>query len=603
MWLTSKVLGPVIDLDNTPLPFSPRQFHAALEDLNEAACLCPSNREIQRLLQRVEEECRQVVQQQQLDPPPSPPRDPAPLMSPHPPPAEPRLSDMEPVQDLFEEGDEFLERDPGVPSEPRSSPSGLPVIQNMPPSPGHLPYLSGGAVMGQAYDLRPSPSSMSSPTFQGYHSSSPSLSPTHQSGHYRPSPPHTSPAHQASSSSSSSSYHFSPPPSPLRRGPYAPENVGLYRPQSASVSNNRYQQDAFSGRPKSPLAKMASQRSIQQQSQWLQPTKAQIVRTNQATGQVHSGGYSHMPHPIRGSHPGDVDELADTVYSTPLYVEEELPQRAEYRPSTAGPRYAQVPPPISRSQSAAYYPAQPYETDRQVQISSPEHLHGMRRPLSATGPATPRPLIHSQSTGLRFSPSSSSLAVGSGFRPSGSSQQMEIPLQLVYEGGYSDEPSPVSPPQGTDMRVLGGTYPGEALRARSTPFMGIIDKTARTQQYFQQPASTSASTSSRTWAVSSLDTVVSSPATSPGNMTYGHLAYYNRTNNAHNGHLAEDDYYRSDSSGRVSQMPSYPDIKVARTLPVSQAYQEADYRQTGHVDRQGPSSPIKPKRPFVESNV
>ncbi|XP_058233334.1 protein TANC2 isoform X3 [Hemibagrus wyckioides] len=598
---------------------SSRQFHAALEDLSEAIRLCPNNREIQRLLQRVEEECRQVAQQQQLDPPPSPPHEQAPPMVPHPPPLEPRLSDMEPVQDLFEEDEDYLEQDlDGLPlavtAEPRSSPSGLPVIQNMPPSPSHLPYLSGSASMGQAYDLRPSPPSMSSPTRQGYQSTSPSLSPTHQTTHYRPSPPHTSPAHQASSSSSSSSYHFSPPPSPLRRGAYTSENAAIYRPQSASVSSNRYQQEALSGRPKSPLAKMGSQRSLQQQTQWLQPAKAQIVRTNQASGSIHSTAYSHVAQSMRGHVPGDVDELGEVAYSSPLqmqgsvYIEEELPQRPShaYRPSITGPRYGQMAPQISRSQSAAYYPVQPHEIERQPQLSSPEHPHGLRRPLSATGP-TPRPLIHSQSTGLRFSPSSSSLAAGSttnlgpGFRPSASAQQMEIPLKLAYEGGYSDDLSPVSPPQGTDMRVLGGTYPGEALRARSTPFMGIIDKTARTQQFLQQPSSSSSS--SRTWAVSSLDTVVSSPATSPGNMTYGHLAYYNRTNNAHNGHLVEDDYYRPDNTGRVSQAPTYPDIKVARTLPVSQAYQDSDYRQVGHGERQGPSSPIKPKRPFVESNV
>ncbi|KAK3532635.1 hypothetical protein QTP86_027369 [Hemibagrus guttatus] len=598
---------------------SSRQFHAALEDLSEAIRLCPNNREIQRLLQRVEEECCQVAQQQQLDPPPSPPHEQAPPMVPHPPTLEPRLSDMDPVQDLFEEDEDYLERDlDGLPlavtAEPRSSPSGLPVIQNMPPFPSHLPYISGSASMGQAYDLRPSPPSMSSPTRQGYQSTSPSLSPTHQTTHYRPSPPHTSPAHQASSSSSSSSYHFSPPPSPLRRGAYTSENAAIYRPQSASVSSNRYQQEALSGRPKSPLAKMGSQRSLQQQTQWLQPAKAQIVRTNQASGSVHSTAYSHVAQSMRGHVPGDVDELGEVAYSSPLqmqgsvYIEEELPQRPShaYRPSITGPRYGQMAPQISRSQSAAYYPVQPHEIERQPQLSSPEHPHGLRRPLSATGP-TPRPLIHSQSTGLRFSPSSSSLAAGSttnlgpGFRPSASAQQMEIPLKLAYEGGYSDDLSPVSPPQGTDMRVLGGTYPGEALRARSTPFMGIIDKTARTQQFLQQPSSSSSS--SRTWAVSSLDTVVSSPATSPGNMTYGHLAYYNRTNNAHNGHLVEDDYYRSDNTGRVSQAPTYPDIKVARTLPVSQAYQDSDFRQVGHGERQGPSSPIKPKRPFVESNV
>ncbi|XP_060752928.1 protein TANC2 isoform X2 [Tachysurus vachellii] len=596
---------------------SSRQFHAALEDLSEAIRLCPNNREIQRLLQRVEEECRQVAQQQQLDPPPSPPQ--ALPMVPHPPPLEPRLSDMEPVQDLFEEDEDYLERDlDGLPlavtAEPHSSPSGLPVIQNMPPSPSHLPYLSGIAAMSQSYDLRPSPPAMSSPTRQGYQSTTPSLSPTHQTQHYRPSPPQTSPAHQASSSSSSSSYHFSPPPSPLRRGAYTSENAAIYRPQSASVSSNRYQQEALSGRPKSPLAKMGSQRSLQQQTQWLQPAKAQIVRTNQTSGSVHSTAYSHMAQSIRGHVPGDVDELGEVAYSSPLqmqgsvYIEEELPQRPShaYRPNITGPRYSQMGPQISRSQSAAYYPVQPHEIERQPQLSSPEHPHGMRRPLSATGP-TPRPLIHSQSTGLRFSPSSSSLAAGSttnlgpGFRPSSSAQQMEIPLKLAYEGGYSDDLSPVSPPQGTDMRVLGGTYPGEALRARSTPFMGIIDKTGRTQQFIQQPSSSSSS--SRTWAVSSLDTVVSSPATSPGNMTYGHLAYYNRTNNAHNGHLVEDDYYRPDNTGRVSQAPTYPDIKVARTLPVSQAYQDSEYRQVGHGERQGPSSPIKPKRPFVESNV
>ncbi|KAM9493182.1 protein TANC2 isoform 2-T2 [Clarias gariepinus] len=598
---------------------SSRQFHAALEDLSEAMHLCPNNREIQRLLQRVEEECRQVAQQQQLDPPPSPPHEQAPPMVPHPPPLEPRLSDMEPVQDLFEEDEDYLERDlDGLPlavtAEPRSSPSGLPVIQNMPPSPSHLPYLSGSASMGQAYDIRPSPPSISSPTRQAYQSPSPSLSPTHQTSHYRPSPPHTSPAHQASSSSSSSSYHFSPPPSPLRRGAYTSENAAIYRPQSASVSSSRYQQEALSGRPKSPLAKMGSQRSLQQQTPWLQPAKAQIVRTNQTSGSVHSSAYSHVAQSMRGHVPGDVDELGEVAYSTPLqiqgsvYIEEELPQRPShaYRPNITGPRYGQMAPQISRSQSAAYYPVQPHEIERQPQLSSPEHPHGLRRPLSATGP-TPRPLIHSQSTGLRFSPSSSSLTAGStsnlgpGFRPSASVQQMEIPLKLAYEGAYSDDLSPVSPPQGTDMRLLGGTYPGEAMRARSTPFMGIIDKTARTQQFLQQPSSSSST--SRTWAVSSLDTVVSSPATSPGNMTYGHLAYYNRTNNAHNGHLVEDDYYRPDTAGRVSQAPTYPDVKMARTLPVSQAYQDSDYRQVGHGERQGPSSPIKPKRPFVESNV
>uniref|UniRef100_A0A671SS12 Protein TANC2-like n=1 Tax=Sinocyclocheilus anshuiensis TaxID=1608454 RepID=A0A671SS12_9TELE len=640
---------------------SSRQFHAALEDLSEAVHLCPNNREIQRLLQRVEEECHQVEQQQDLDLPPSPPRDQAPSMVP-PPPMEPHISDMEPVQDLFEEeDDDYLERDLdglplGVPAEPHIILSGLPVIQNMPPSPSHhdSPYL------GQAYDLRPSPPSMSSPTRQGYQSSSPSLSPTHQSSHFRPSPPHQA------------SYHFSPPPSPLRRGPQyraspTSEGVAMYRHQSASAG--WYQQDQLAGRPKSPLSKMSSQRSFQfsqqtsqpsQQTQWLQPAKAQIVRTNQPSTAVHSSAilgssaYSQIAHSMSARCPGDMDELGDGGYSSSLQpqgslsagalyqraismdpglVEDELPQRpsSAYRPNPGGVRYAQTPQ-ISRSQSTAYYPVSPHEMERQVTLGSPENLQAHRRPVSANSaepkqhPPAPRPLIHSHSTGLRFSPSSNSLVAGSaanlgpGFRPSASAQQMEIPLKLSYEGSYHDDLSPESPPQGTDFGVVGGTYPGEALRSRATPFMGIIDKTARTQQYLQQqPSFASSSSGSRPWTISSLDTVVNSPATSTSNMGYrqqaaplSHIAYYNRTNNAHNGHLMDDDFYinspgvmrdRADAMGRVSQIPTYPDVKVARTLPVSQAYQDNEFKQMSRNERQGPTSPIKPKRPFVESNV
>uniref|UniRef100_A0A8C1WK54 Tetratricopeptide repeat, ankyrin repeat and coiled-coil containing 2a n=1 Tax=Cyprinus carpio TaxID=7962 RepID=A0A8C1WK54_CYPCA len=419
---------------------SSRQFHAALEDLSEAMHLCPNNREIQRLLQRVEEECHQVEQQQELDPPPSPPRDQAPSMVP-PPPMEPHISDMEPVQDLFEEDeDDYLERGLDglplcVPAEPHTILSGLPM-------------------------------------------------------------------------SSQRSFQFS---------------------------------------------QQTSQPS--QQTQWLQPAKAQIVRTNQPSTAIHSSAvlgssaYSQIAHSMSARCPGDMDELGDGGYSSSLQPQGSL---------SAGALYHLV--------------------------------------------------------------AGSAANLGPGFRVSASVQQMEIPLKLSYEGSYHDDLSPVSPPQGPDFMVVGGTYPGEALRSRTTPFMGIIDKTARTQQYLQQqPSLASSSSGSRPWTVSSLDTVVNSPATSPSNMGYGqqaaplsHIAYYNRTNNAHNGHLMDDDFYanssgvtrdQADAMGRVSQVPTYPDVKVARTLPVSQAYQDNEFRQMSRNERQGPTSPIKPKRPFVESNV
>uniref|UniRef100_A0A8C4EZH9 Tetratricopeptide repeat, ankyrin repeat and coiled-coil containing 2b n=1 Tax=Dicentrarchus labrax TaxID=13489 RepID=A0A8C4EZH9_DICLA len=610
---------------------SSRQFPEALEDLNEAIKQCPNNREIQRLLQRVEEECHQLNQEElqqqdlELEPPPSPPPTPPPdedeslsLSMPLPPPPEPRLEDMEPVQDLFEDED-YLEQELEAmsvglpPPESHSNPSSLPIIQSPPLSPTHPDqiYLAGGSPMGQPYEYHPTSSSMSSPTRGTYQPTSPSLSPTHQNSHYRHSPPHTSPVHQQSYSFSPPSMgtggqgmdHQSPPPSPLRRAAQyrsSPpvESVCLYRSQSGSPV--RYQTEQLPGRPKSPLSKMSSQRSFQLSSQpslssqhhqaqglRLQPSIAQIVRTNQPSNVMGNSIYGgQMGHSIGGRYQGgSVDVESRLVYQPSLdgrsmpqvqpslssgalcqhggrggvmesgLLKDDLPQRpsSAYRASSGGPggiRYSQTPQ-ISRSQSAAYYPVSEHVLERAnamppCQLGSPE---------------------------------------------------------IPHMGG-------------------GGLYQGETTRSRNTPFMGIIDKTARTQQYLHQP--------SRSRAMTSMDSAIS--PTSPGQLvqqgsTYsppaslGNIAYYNKTNNAQNGHLLEEDYYSqtqppslgmlangSRGSGdileRVSQVPTYPDVKVARTLPVAQAYQDNMYRQLSRDSRtQGPTSPIKPKRPFVESNV
>ncbi|CAB1437938.1 unnamed protein product, partial [Pleuronectes platessa] len=262
---------------------SSRQFPEALEDLNEAIKQCPNNREIQRLLQRVEEEFHMLDQEEhqqqdlELEPPPSPPPTPPPeeeeslsLSMPLPPPPEPRLEDMEPVQDLFEDED-YLEQELEAmsmglpPPDSLSNPSSLPIIHSPPLSPTHPDhiYLTGGSPMGQPYEYHPTSSSMSSPTRGTYHSTSPSLSPTHQNSHYRHSPPHTSPVHQPSyrfspppmGTGGQGMDHQSPPPSPLRRAAQyraSPpvESVCLYRSQSGSPV--RYQTEQHPGRPKSP---------------------------------------------------------------------------------------------------------------------------------------------------------------------------------------------------------------------------------------------------------------------------------------------------------------------------------------------------------------
>ncbi|XP_008293598.1 protein TANC2 [Stegastes partitus] len=633
---------------------SRRQFHAALEDLIEASRLCPSNREIQRLLARVKEECRQAAQQQQESPPPSAhlvyQQNVAVSISE----ARSRDSGCLQVQDRegLTEEEEEEENEEEMSLRQDSSFHPQPVVQSL-----DTRCRSGG----------PSPSS---------------ISPTHLY-HHLPSPTHSaslsSPSHSAPPPPSSTSYHhFSPPPSPMqhqqRASPMSenmPGSGGLHHhPQSISAVHPSDQNQGVQ-----QLHHLANQRSFQRpnpvQGQWLQPAKVQVVRTNQPSSSAHSSmvvgssAYSQFAHL-----PQELAELGEGFCPSPLDVRSSLQVQAglssgasyslddvdvdlvcQVRPTTAYGRGAEAERAgvnrfgqarqFSRNQSkAAYYPMEVTESamgpaDRlQSSHDYQYHHQGMlRRPLSAhptSSSAPPRPLIHSQSVSVRFSSSSGSLASGpspshgSGFRTSASAQHMDPSSELASVGGvtaYHDDLFLISSPQSDICMAGGGTYPGEAGRSsRNTPFMGVIDKTARVnQQYQQQAPSSSASclSPSRSWAVSSVDTVVTSPSKNPTNQggfappQPSSIAYHNRSNNnAHNGNLLHDnqlDYYevvpgnirQGEGSVHVaSQNPSYLDVKVARTLPVIHSCSDRPTER-----RTGPTSPVKPKRPFVESNV
>uniref|UniRef100_A0A3P8TYL1 Tetratricopeptide repeat, ankyrin repeat and coiled-coil containing 2 n=1 Tax=Amphiprion percula TaxID=161767 RepID=A0A3P8TYL1_AMPPE len=635
---------------------SRRQFHAALEDLTEASRLCPSNREIQRLLARVKEECRQAAQQQE-SPPPSAhhayQQNVAMSISE----ARSRDSGCLQVQDregLTEEEEEEEENEEEMSLRQDSSFHLPPAVQSL-----DTRCRSGG----------PSPSS---------------ISPTHLY-HHLPSPTHSaslsSPSHSAPPPPSSSYHHFSPPSSPMQhqqRASPMSENMpalsgsgGLHHhPQSISAVHPLDQNQGVQQHHH-----LANQRSFQRQNpvqgQWLQPAKVQVVRTNQPNVSAHSSmvvgssaysQFAHLPQELaelgEGFCPGPLDvrsglqvqaglssgapyslddvdvDLVCQVRPTPTYGRGAEAERAGVN------RFSQARQ-FSRNQSkAAYYPMEVTEAtmgpaDRlQSSHDYQYHHQGMlRRPLSAhptSSSAPPRPLMHSQSVSVRFSSSSGSLASGpsanhgSGFRTSASAQHMDPSSELSSVGGvtgYHDDLFLISSPQSDICMAGGGTYPGEAGRSsRNTPFMGINDKTARVnQQYQQQAPSSSASclSPSRSWAVSSVDTVVTSPSKNPTNQggfappQPSSIAYHNRSNNnAHNGNLLHDnqlDYYevvpsnirQGEGSVHVaSQNPSYLDVKVARTLPV---IHNCSDRPTER--RTGPTSPVKPKRPFVESNV
>lgn len=588
-----------------------RQFHGALEDLIEASRLCPSNREIQRLLSRVKEECRQVAQQKGSPPPSHHVH----LQNVSISEARCRDSGCLQVQDregLTEEEEEEENEEEGSHREgdppPNSSVCHPPVVQSLDT---------------HCHPRGPSPSS---------------LSPTHLYRHL-PSPIHSpsssSPIHSTPAPFASSFHHFSPSSSTrqhqqqaspvLENQPALSGTGGLQHfPQSISTLHHLDQRQGVQQHHH-----LSTQRTFQKQnpvqSQWLQSTNTQVVRTSQPSSSsqsnmvLGSSAYSQFAHL-----PQELAELGEGICFSPLDVRPNLQVQAgvnsgasypqddvdvdlacQLRPAAAYGRgaggdraginrFVQARQ-FTRNQSkAAYYPMEVTEAPIGHPDNLPsshdyqyQHQSGLRRPLSAhpaSSPAPPsRPLIQSMSA--RFSNSSGSPAGGPqlSFRTSASAQHMDLPSDLGAVTGYHDDLFLTSSPQSDISMVGGGTYPGEAGRSsRSTPFMGVIDKTARVyQSYQQQPPSSSPSclSPSRSWAVSSVDTIVTSPSKTPPNQGgFGQpqptsIAYYNCSNN--NGHLLHEkqlDYYEV-------------------------------LQGNGPQRKTGPTSPVKPKRPFVESNV
>uniref|UniRef100_A0AAX7TV94 Tetratricopeptide repeat, ankyrin repeat and coiled-coil containing 2a n=1 Tax=Astatotilapia calliptera TaxID=8154 RepID=A0AAX7TV94_ASTCA len=455
---------------------SRRQFHAALEDLIEASRLCPSNREIQRLLSRVKEECRQAAQQKDIHPP-----------------------------------------------------SSNHVYQQ------NIEQFQGKRLL---------------------------------SLHSAPPPPSTS-------------YHdFSPTSSLIQhqqRGGIVSESMPTLS-ESGGVQN--YPQsdlDQNQGVQRHPhLAGQRFQKQNPVQGHWLQPAKAQVVRTNQPSSSTHSSmvlgssAYSQFAHL-----PKELAELGEGFCSNPMDV----------RPS-----------PLAQpglSSGASYVQDEEEEVDL---VSQARGTSGYGKAAGAEWAGVnrfgqSRQFSRNQSKAAYYPLEVTEAAMGSSDRLQSSHDYqyqhqggLRRPLNLASArsiSGYHDDNFLIASPQSEICMSGGGTYPGEVGRSsRNTPFMGVIDKTARVHQQYQQQAPSS-----------------SASCLSPNN-------------NAHNGHASYDnqlDFYdvtpgnvhQGEGSVQVAcQNLSYMDVKVARTLPMIHSCSDRPTER-----RTGPTSPVKPKRPFVESNV
>ncbi|XP_027878737.1 protein TANC2-like isoform X2 [Xiphophorus couchianus] len=614
---------------------SRRQFHAALEDLMDASRLCPSNREIQRLLSRVKEECRQVSQQQ--DPPSAYQHQMAVSTN------EARCRDFNclHVQNMesFNREDKEVEKEKD--GDVREDED---FLSSHPP---HTVY----SLDTHCYPGLKSPSSLS-PT----HMHQCLSNPTHLADL-------SSPSHSLLPPTSPSQPHVSETPSsplqhPQRAGSMF-ESRGQHHLQTVSVlspaDHNQGRQQNNLGSDQKSLLKRSPSKSL-----GLQNTKAEVVLSSQPSFSDHSdlvlgsSAYSQFtnlpeelaelwedfyPRPfdvrhgplVRGGVCSRVTHVLDNVGVSPVCQTQATPVHGR---GTAADRmvvndFSQSRQ-FSRNQSkAAYYPMEVTEAamgNKSLQDFHYKHQGGVHLPLNAHPTSTftppPRSIIP---VNVRFSSNIASGLLtneGQGFRTSASVQHMDLPSESMGDAyGCHDDPFLNSSLQSEICMTGGGTYPGEAGRSsRNTPFMGITDKSVRVHQHYQQqvPSSSASCLSlSRSWAVSSVDTIVTSPSKSSANQrglapeALISNAYYNcSNNNAHNSHLhltqvhldlcevAPGNSRWNEDSGHVSsQNPSYLDVKVAQTLPVCQNCSDRS------VERIVPTSPVKPKKPFVESNV
>ncbi|XP_006880882.1 PREDICTED: protein TANC1 [Elephantulus edwardii] len=342
-------------------------------------------------------------------------------------------------------------------------------------------------------------------------------------------------------------------------------------------------------RPASPQSRPGAGRPprepVAQPGVVVQPTKqAQIVKTSQHLGSGHAAGRNPPPSPMPGRGP------AAPAGSRNQPVEGTLPVGGGS--STFGDRLGPGSVHLQRSDSGTAYPL-------------PSKVKTAERLLSQASVAVDvAPPAQGGPVGCGDGRHPASLASsGSSGSPSSSVKMSSSTSSLTSSSSFSDG----FKVQGPDARVKDKVInqvpssTGEH-RPRNTPFMGIMDKTARFQQQSNPPH--------RPWACQVPEgRAAGTPATGlhPSNSEkppLKHVGGYNQAFSAtlggsvHNGAQVKE-------LEEKCQIPVHcPESRVTKT--VSHAFQESVSKQQPHVSSEAHRSHLpsaKPKRSFIESNV
>nr|XP_015214202.1 PREDICTED: protein TANC1 isoform X3 [Lepisosteus oculatus] len=489
---------------------SSRQFAAALADLHEAAKLCPNNREIRRLLVRVEDECKQLQRAQQKQQgvqgqlPPS------------------NDSDREEEQD-----------GPAEPSLESQSTLGLKDIDEE-----EVSQLDDAASSSQ-------PRPQSTQTLYS-----------------------------------------------LSRTPH--DGAG------ASQQNPR---------PISPSSRQPHKHLLAQQGLVMQPTKqAQIVKTNQHMNSLQTGGrsgntqyatkpQSHYPppSPLPSRHlssvlkPGPGIEISSASSSTD-------DSGTSYGERLTSAQNAHV---CSAENAAAYHSTKAAERLSAHSVPSLDVLSSATQGATGTGLEMRKESATStvsapgsQASSMKISSSTSSLASSSSLSDSGKLQGPDVRIKTTMDN------------KGKQSQSATADY-----KPRPTPFMGIMDKTARFQQLQQGHQQT------RSWHSHSAEGLVTNTMSTGGLQAVNCEIAYAKTGSVYH------DQIKAPSQGAMGSLLNgmhskefgekfcqastcFKEPKPAVSVPHS--FPDNKSKQQSHIARDNPAihaASMKPKRSFIESNV
>ncbi|XP_019492367.1 PREDICTED: protein TANC1 [Hipposideros armiger] len=337
----------------------------------------------------------------------------------------------------------------------------------------------------------------------------------------------------------------------------------------------------------------------------MQPTKqAQIVKTSQHLGSGQAGvrnGSTKIQVPSPNPPPSP---MPGRMAATPTGGRNQHSEgTGAFALAVGSGRFGDRPGPshsaqLQHTESGAAYPL-PSKIKTAERLLSHTSVAVDVAPLSPGGPVSCSDLRHPAS--LTSSGSSSS--------PSSSIKMSSSNSSLTSSSSFSDG----FKSQGPDARVKDKAVPqvqsGTAEhRPRNTPFMGIMDKTARFQQQSNPPA--------RTWHCQGpeglLTNTSSAAGLQPSNSEKPSLkqaAGYNSQaktcsistlgGSVHNGSQVKE------LEDRKCQIPAHcQDNRITKT--VSHLYQESISKQQPHISNEAHRSHLpsaKPKRSFIESNV